>query len=48
LVYTGDDGVARTMRIPDGEFGRVVEVYMKKDFVALGRYGTLEGGGGAR
>lgn len=40
LVY--NDGTQRKISIPDGEFEQVVEMYSRRDFVALGRYQTLE------
>ncbi|KAH8766192.1 hypothetical protein F5883DRAFT_674388 [Diaporthe sp. PMI_573] len=46
LVYTGHDGTAQKILIPDGEFEQVMEMYSRRDYNALGRYETLEGGGG--
>lgn len=39
LVY--NDGTPRKIFIPDGEFEQVVEMYSKRDFIALGRYATF-------
>lgn len=44
LAYNDGFGL-RKMLIPDGKFDHVMEMYSKRDFGALGRYETFEGGG---
>ena len=41
-----DGGAPRKIFIPDGHFDKVMDMYSRRDFSALGRYETLRGDGG--